>query len=100
MLATAVLPVPPLAELTVTELSCGPSAIAVAFMENVQDAPSASVAPARVTVLDAGKAVMTPPPQDPLSPLGVATTKPAGKVSVKETPVRAVAAFGLTMVKL
>ena len=32
-------------------------------------------------------AVSGPPPEDPVSPLGVATTKPEGNVSVNSTPV-------------
>jgi hypothetical protein len=36
-------------------------------------------------------AVMVPPPQLPVRPFGVDTTRPAGRVSVKPTPVRAVA---------
>src|SRR5262245_3303484 len=43
---------------------------------------------------------MVPLPQLPLSPLGVATTRPAGNVSVNATPVSAVPAFGLVTVKV
>ena len=39
------------------------------------------------------------PPQLLLSPLGAETTTPFGNVSVNATPVSAVAAFGLEMVK-
>ena len=43
---------------------------------------------------------MVPPPQVPDSPLGVETTRPEGKPSVKLIPVRVVAVFGFVMVKL
>ncbi len=41
------------------------------------------VAPDRLIVFDPGMAVMTPLPHPPNSPLGVATTSPAGNVSLK-----------------
>src|SRR5438552_18179272 len=44
--------------------------------------------------------VMVPEPQDPVRPLGVATTRPPGSVSPKATPVSATVALGLVMVKL
>src|SRR2546423_1992604 len=43
---------------------------------------------------------MVPEPQDPVRPLGVATTRPPGSVSPKATPVSATVALGLVMVKL
>ena len=70
------------------------------FTENVHDPEAASVAPDRLITLVACVAVIVPPPQVPLRPLGVATTKPAGSVSLKPTPVNAVPAFGLLIVKL
>ena len=70
---------------------CGPRAVPVTFTENMQDAPAASVAPARDMVPDPAVAVMVPPPHVPLRPLGVVTTKPAGKVSVKPIPLCEVA---------
>ena len=70
------------------------------FTENVHKALAASVAPVRLTTLVAWVAVIVPPPQVPLRPLGVATTKPAGSVSLKPTPLREAPAFGLVMVKL
>ncbi len=45
-------------------------------------------------------AVIVPPPQEPVRPLGVETTRPAGRVSVKATPVSEMVVFGLLMVKL
>src|SRR5262249_17917456 len=41
-----------------------------------------------------------PPVQEPVVPLGVPTTKPAGKLSVKLTPVSVVSTLGLLTVKL
>jgi hypothetical protein len=43
---------------------------------------------------------MEPPPQDPVKPLGVATQRPAGRLSVKPTPLTGTAAFGFVIVKL
>jgi len=43
---------------------------------------------------------VTVPPQLLLRLLGVATTSPAGRASVKEMPVRVAAGFGFWMVKL
>ena len=100
MLAVPVLPVPPLVEVTETELFLTPSVLPVTFTEKVQLADAASVAPDRLTEVDPAVAVMIPPPQTPVSPLGVETTSPAGSESVKATPVRLVAAFGLLTVKL
>jgi len=44
--------------------------------------------------------VIVPPPQLPLSPLGVEIIRPAGKVSLNPIPVSVVDVFGLLMVKL
>lgn len=85
--AFAVLPVPPLVEVTCTLLFFTPPVAAVTFAENVQEPLAASVAPARVTAKAPGVAVIVPPPHVPARPLGVETTRPAGKLSVKATPV-------------
>jgi hypothetical protein len=71
----------------------------VTFTEKVQLAESASVAPARLTEDDPAVAVIVPPPQAPVSPLGVETTRPAGNESVKATPVKLVPALGFVTVK-
>jgi hypothetical protein len=99
-LAFEVLPAPPLVELTVTELFCMPDPVAVTFTEKVQLADAARVALERLTVEPAAVAVIVPPPQVPVSPLGVETTNPAGSESVNATPVRLVPEFGFMMVKL
>ena len=88
--ALAVLPVPPLVEVTVTLLFFSPAVVPVTFTENVHAPLAARVAPARLTVPEPAVAVIVPPPQVPLNPFGVATTSPAGSVSVKATPVKAV----------
>ena len=71
------------------------------FTLNVQEAPAASVAPDRVTLPDPAVAVMVPPPHEPVSPFGVATTTLAGNVSVNAIPVSGTEfPAGLVMVKL
>jgi hypothetical protein len=77
-----------------------PTVVPFTVTLKLHDALPASVAPAKVMLPDAATAVIVPPPQVPTRPFGVWTTSPAGNVSVKPTPVRAVAALGLAMVKL
>jgi hypothetical protein len=77
--------VPPKAVMGVVRLSCSPRAIAVTLTENVQDAPEARVAPARLMLFEPATAVIVPPPQEPVRPFGVETTSPLGKGSVKLT---------------
>src|SRR5438477_249399 len=101
MVADAVPPVPPSVEVTwPVVLFWSPPAVPSTFTENMHDPEAASVAPVRLTTLVAWVAVIVPPPQVPLRPLGVATTKPAGSVSLKPTPLREAPPFGLVMVKL
>ena len=88
MLAEAVPPVPPSVEVTLpVVLFCVPAAMPVTFTEKVHDALAASDAPVRLIVLVPAVAVIVPPPQEPVRPLGVEITRPAGRVSVKPTPV-------------
>jgi hypothetical protein len=56
----------------------------------VQEVLCASEAPVRLITFVAWVPVIVPPPQLPISPLGVETTNPAGRVSLKPTPVRVV----------
>jgi len=86
-LALDVLPVPPFVEVTVTELLLTPAVVPVTLTVIVHVMPN--VAPDRLTVDEPAVAVVVPPEQKPLwvRPLGVATTSPAGSVSVKATPV-------------
>ncbi len=86
-LADAVLPVPPFVEVTApVVLRKDPATVAVTFTANVQELPAAIVAPASATLPLPDVAVIVPPPQEPDSPLGVATTNPVGNVSIKATP--------------
>lgn len=70
------------------------------FTLNVQDAETPMVAFARLTAALPAAAVIVPPPQEPVSPLGVAIVSPDGKVSVNATPVNDSELLGLVMVKL
>lgn len=98
--ALEVLPVPPFVEETVTLLFLTPAVEPCMFTENVQDPPPVSDAPERLTMEDPATAVIVPPPQLPVNPFGMATTKPAGKLSVKEMSANVVLVLGLSIVKL
>jgi len=99
-LAEAVPPVPPSFEVTaLVVLFCSPAAVPVTFTENVHEEFAAMVPPVRLITFVPAVAVMVPPPQLPVRPFGVDTTSPAGTVSVKATPVRAIALL-FVMVKL
>ena len=78
--AVEALPVPPLLELTVTELLLSSGdvlmTVPVTLTENVQLAPAAKFAPERLIVVEPAIAVIVPPPHEPDKPFGVATTKP------------------------
>src|SRR5260370_14199384 len=99
--AVAVLPVPPFVEETLPGVWMKfPDAGRVMFTVTVQVLLAATVPPVSEILPEPATAVATPP-QVLVSPLGVATTSPAGKVSVKATPVSATAlAPGLVMVKV
>jgi hypothetical protein len=90
-LAEAVPPVPPSVEVTLPlVLFCVPAEIPVTLTEKVHDALAASVAPVRLITLVPAVAVIVPPPQVPVRPLGVEITSPAGSVSLNPTPVSVV----------
>ena len=89
-LAEAVFPVPPLVEPTVTLLFFAPAVVPVRFKLSVQDAPAASVPPERLTA-DEPVAAAAVPVQVVVKALGVATTRPVGKLSLKPTPLSAIA---------
>src|SRR5260370_1350216 len=99
--AVAGLPVPPLVEETLPVVFTKfPDAVPVIFTVRVQVLLAATVPPVSEILPEPATAVATPP-QVLVSPLGVATTKPAGSVSVNATPVSAtVLAPGLVMVKV
>ena len=69
-------------------------------MLKVQDAPGSSAAPVNDTEDPAAVAAIVPPPQEPDNPFGVLTTMPAGRLSVKPAPVRAIPELGFVRVKL
>ena len=87
--AEAVPPVPPSFEVTwPVVLFFVPAVVPVTLTEKVQDALAARLAPVRLTLPDPATAVIVPLPQEPVRPLGVETTSPAGNVSLKPTPER------------
>src|SRR5438270_495840 len=82
----AVLPVPPSVEVTCTLLFFTPAVVPCTFTETVHEALVAKVPADRLTEPEPATAVAVPP-QVLDNPLGVATTRPAGRLSVKATPV-------------
>jgi hypothetical protein len=85
--ADAVPPVPPSVDVTFpVVLFCVPAAVPVTFTANVHDVLCAREAPDRLITFVACVAVIVPPPQLPVRPFGVETTKPAGNVSLKPMP--------------
>src|SRR5258708_245764 len=99
MLAFEVLPVPPSVEVTWTLLFFTPAVVPCTFTETVHEALAASVPPDKLTEPEPATAVAVPP-QVLLRLLGVATTSPAGRLSVKAIPLSATVVFGLLMVKV
>jgi hypothetical protein len=99
-LAAAALPVPALSDITaVVVLTIFPADVPVTFRLNVHEPFGAMVAPERFTPVDPGAAVMDPPPQVPVRPLGVATARPGGNASVNATPVSGTV-FALAMLNV
>src|SRR5437868_7048566 len=99
-LATAALPAPALVEVTVpVVLSRTPAVVAVTLTANRQEPPAGIVPPVRLMLPDPAVAVVVPP-HGLVSPLGVATTRPAGSASVNATPASATDGLGLWRVKL
>ena len=72
----------------------------VTFTENVHDELADSTAPDKLITLVPCVAVIVPPPQEPVRPLGVEITSPPGRVSRNPIPVSVVEVFGLFRVKL
>src|SRR6185369_9154641 len=95
--ALDVLPVPPSVEVTWTLLFFTPAVVPWTLTETVQLALAANVPPVRLMLPDPATAVAVPP-QVLFNPLGVATTRPAGKLSVKAMPLSATPVFGLLIV--
>ena len=88
MEAFDVLPVPASVEVTWTLLFFTPAVVPCTFTETVQEALAARVPLERLMLPDPATAVAVPP-HVLLSAFGVATTKPAGRLSVKAIPVSA-----------
>src|SRR6476659_549571 len=80
-------------------LFCTPAATPFTLSVMVHEAFAASVPPLKLTEPDPAAAVAVPP-QVLVSPLGVATWRPAGSVSLNAIPVRANEVFGLLMLKV
>ena len=100
-----VVPVPPSVEVTApVVLLLLPAVVPVTSAEKVQVEPApgdaVNVPPDRLMVPLPAVAVIVPLPQEPVTFGVFATTTPAGKLSVKATPLSALAVFGLVMVKL
>ena len=62
----------------------------VTLTEKVQDELAGIDPPDKLIEPDPATAVIVPPPQLPVRPLGVETVSPDGKVSLNPTPVRVV----------
>src|ERR1700676_1259842 len=80
-------------------LASAPGAVPVTLTLKVQEALAASVPPERTMLPEFDEAATAPAPQAPVSPLGVLTTRPAGRLSIKATPESG-KVFGLVMVKV
>lgn len=99
MVAFAVVLCPPSNEVAKTLLFFTPATVPCTFTETAQDAPAASVPPARLA--EGAPATGLKVPLQVLLPLGVgATTKPAGRLSVKASWVKATLLLGLAMLKV
>src|SRR5215471_13969153 len=107
--SVAVPPVPPSVELTVpVVLTCAPALMPVTLTENVHDeagsGDAVNVPPDKLTVdgVPGGLlmvAVIVPLPHEPVTVVE-ANFRPPGRLSVKATPLSALAVFGLVTVKL
>src|SRR5262249_53737167 len=91
--AFEVLPVPPSVEVTCTLLFFTPAVVPCTLTETAQEAPGATVPPVRLTVPEPAVAVAVPA-HELLRRLGVATTSPAGRLSVKASPFSTTPVFG------
>ena len=91
--AFEVLPVPPSVEVTWTLLFLSPAVVPFTFREIEQVALGPKLPPVKLAVLEPAVAVNVPP-QLVLMLGGVATTSPAGRLSVKATPVNPMVLLG------
>src|SRR5262249_22883802 len=99
--AEAVPPVPPSVEVTLpVVLFFWPAVVPVTFTAKVQELLAAMVPPDKLMTLVPCVAVIAPAPHEPVSPLGVEITRPAGSVSLKATPVSPTVAVLFWVVKV
>lgn len=99
-LAEAVPPVPPSVEaMEPVRFDFKPAVAPVTLTEKLQEELAASVPAERATAAEPAAAEIVPEPHEPVRPLGVAMTRPEGKVSLKETPVSEVVVLALETVK-
>ena len=87
--ALAVLPVPPLVELTVALPISVPDSVGVTLAESVQ-LPLAFTAPPLREMVPEPAAPVAVPPQVEVNPFGEATARPVGRLEVNATPVNAI----------
>src|SRR6266852_9817698 len=98
--AEAVLPVPPLVELTLpVVLSLEPEVVGVTFTLTAHELLAAIVPPLKLMVVSPAAGANVPP-HVLLEPGTAATCRPSGKVSLTATPLKAVPVLGLVMVKV
>ena len=98
-LAFDVFPVPPSVEVTCTLLFLTPAVVPCTLTETVQLALVANVPAVKLTLPEPATAVAVPL-QVLFNPLGVATTSPAGKLSVNAMPLSATPAFGFVILNV
>src|SRR5205823_5186416 len=97
--ALEVLPLPPSVEVTCTLLFFTPAVVPCTSTDTVQEALAARVPPDKLTEPEPPTAVAVPP--QVLLRFGVeATTRPAGRLSVKAMPFSVTLVFGLLMVNV
>src|SRR4029078_8691776 len=90
---------PPLVEVACTLLYFKPSVVASTYIETMHTAPPARVALDKLAEAAPATAVAVPL-QVFVNPFGVAANSPAGRLSVKATPVSDENVFGLVRVKV
>jgi hypothetical protein len=99
--AAAVPPFPASVEVTaLVTLFCAPAVVPTTFTANVQEAPAARLAPERPTLFEPAAAIIVPPPQLPVRPLGEDTVRPDGKASVKPMPLKEDAVLGFDRLRV
>jgi hypothetical protein len=103
-LAFEVLPAPPSFEVTCTLLFLTPAVVPVTSTAKVHDEPTPGdvvrVPPDRLMLPLPAVAVIVPLPHEPVTFGVAATTRPAGKLSVKATPLCVTLVCGWLIVKL